>query len=135
MKSMQNTQAAPAALFSLDQLNKIGNNDKTFTKKMLDKFIAQVSECSENLRSAILESDWLKLKTIAHKNIPSYAIMGLDELVNLLQYTEIQSRKNKEYNHMLEIVEIICEKNNEVVSAIKKHLRIIDTGKIDLEDN
>ncbi len=135
MKSTQNTQAAPVALFSLDQLNKIGNNDKTFTKKMLEKFIDQVLECSETLRSAILESDWLKLKTIAHKNIPSYSLMGLDELVNLLQYTEIQSRKNKEYNHMLEIVEIICEKNNAVISAIKKHLRIMDSGKIDLEDN
>ncbi|HWY12349.1 MAG TPA: hypothetical protein VN026_13535 [Bacteroidia bacterium] len=134
MKTTQNTQAAPA-LFNLDQLNQIGNDDETFTKQMLEKFITQVYECSESLHSAILTSDWLKLKNTAHKNIPSYSIMGLDELVNLLKYTEIQSAKNKEYNHMLEIVEIICEKNNTVIDAIRKHLRLMENGKKYPDDN
>lgn len=117
---LENKILAPLP-FSVEQLNKIGNNDEAFTNSMLEKFVPLALECSNDLWSALNKSDWHKLKSICHKNIPSYYQLELDDISGLLKFIEKNAEPHPE--KITEAVESIFIKNNEVVKAINDYLK------------
>ena len=117
--------------FSLEELNRIGNNDKEFTIKMLEKFLSSVSECSESMQSAISQNDWSKIKTTAHKSIPSYSLMGLKTLARDLISIESYAGKNEYKDELQNLVKEIEIRNEELIHDIKKHLQELKQGKED----
>jgi HPt (histidine-containing phosphotransfer) domain-containing protein len=105
-------------MFSLEQLNRIGNNDKVFTAKMLEKFIQSATECSETMTMALSQNDWKKIKTVAHKSIPSYSLLGLNGFVKDLAYIENYADNplhNKDIDDLIKKVE---RKNKEIIRDI-----------------
>jgi hypothetical protein len=112
------TSVQKSNLFNLDQLNRIGNNDKVFTAKMLEKFIQSATECSDTMSLALSLNDWKKIRIAAHKSIPSYSLMGLTGFVKDLAYIENYAENplhNKEVHDLIKIVE---HKNKEIMRDI-----------------
>ncbi len=115
-------------LFSLEQLNRIGNNDKNFIIKMLEKFLVSVSECTDTIAPALSQNDWSKIKIAAHKSMPSYSIMGLTELAKDLAYIE-KYAGNKEYHReVFELINLIEKKNKKLIQDIKNYLKALTQG-------
>lgn len=123
---MQNRKTQPQSPFSLEQLNEIGNNDEAFTLEMLGKFINTVNECSENMRMALSDKNWPKLQMIAHKNIPSYSFLGLNELIDILKHIEYNGQKPEYRTEIVNLVSLVLEKNKNVVAAIQEYLNSKD---------
>ena len=113
----------PLALFSLDQLNRIGRNDEAFTLRLLKEFIKIAGKFSESMYSVITSGDLIKLKKMAHDNIPAYSIMGLNEMVELLSYIENNTHKENKIEHMIKFVELVYEKNNTIISVMRQYLK------------
>lgn len=108
--------------YNVEQLNKIGNNDKQFLLEMLQSFIELANECSESLLSATQKEDWLKVKTIAHKNIPSYSILGLNDLVEILKEIERDIDKNDIRENAKNLVELFNQENKKVIKAMREDI-------------
>ncbi|HWY39082.1 MAG TPA: response regulator, partial [Bacteroidia bacterium] len=111
--------------FSLDQLNRISNGSEEFIIKMLEKFIVSAGECSENMEGAMAAKDWARLRTAAHKSIPSYSMMGLKDLTEKLQFIELNSRTGQEHEEIPGMVSFISEKNKKIISDIEQYLAVI----------
>ena len=108
--------------YNTEQLNKIGNNDKKFLIEMLSSFITLASDCSEIMDSAMKKEDWLKIKTIAHKNIPSYSILGLNDMVDILKEIERDIDKEERRENTKNLVELFCQENKKVIASVHKDL-------------
>lgn len=108
--------------FNLDQLRRISNNNEEFVRNMLDKFIESAVECRETMNSAITENNIDKLKKAAHKGLPSYTILELKELTELLIYIDHLS--------LTELINIEIKKkvlnfeklNSSIIREIRKYL-------------
>lgn len=125
MKATQNNkQQDYSTTFNLDQLNRIASGDKKFVIQMTQEFMSITSECSEIMKTAIMNNDWAKLKTIAHKNIPSYSIMGLNDLVGILKEIEHNAQIEEKQEEIKEYVELICEMNSLVIISLQEHLKL-----------
>ena len=109
--------------FNVEELNRIGNNDESFNRMMLDKFASAVSECSSIMMDALANADWKRIKTMAHKSIPSYSIMGLEEIVADLKYIESYADVINENYGIPDLVKLVDSKNKKVLSEIKDYLK------------
>lgn len=109
--------------FSLDQLNKIGNNNEEFNHKMIEQFILSAVESSKNMLSALEESNWVKLKSAAHKGIPSYAIMDLSELVKFMKKIELNAESDSERENVKELVKLFDQENQAVINEMGTYLK------------
>ncbi len=106
--------------FSLDQLNKIGNNDEEFTTEMLKQFEHSARECSEELVLAIKQNDLAKVKRSAHKAVPSYSVMNLVELTGLLKKIEALEMSGED---LKELVNLFDKKNQRVLFEIDHYIK------------
>lgn len=120
---LENGSGADAETFNLDQLNRIGNNDRGFIIKMLDKFIISATECSEALRAAIPARDWKAMKAAAHKSIPSFSLMGLNGLMHDLEYIDQHAGEPEQENEVLDRARKAEEKNKKVIADVNAHIR------------
>lgn len=125
MKTADTKKPKPDSLilFNVEELNRIGDNDEGFTLQMLAKFSQQLAVCSKSMKEAIDANDWAKVRLVAHKNIPSYAIMGSYELLSLLKYIDQNAEKPEEQIAVRRTVESVCDKNTDVILAIEDYLK------------
>lgn len=136
MKTNQNIDNSTNPLaVGMKNLGKIGNNDKAFTVEMLQKFLSAAADCIKGIRRSLKKHDWPKLRSIAHKNIPSYRLMGLGELADFLKYIESNALKKEKRKYISEITDAIYEKHEDVTDAIKRYLNLIDTEELRLTIN
>jgi hypothetical protein len=129
-KSDNNHNKSLKYSFNLDQLNKVGNNDEEFTIQMLKQFRFSATECSGNLVSAIKQKDGVKLKSAAHKAVPSYSVMGLDELVDLLKTIERWPEVN--FDNLTTLIRLFNKKNQKVITEINNYINEIEEIKVSI---
>ena len=136
MKTNQNIDNhSNTVAIGVKNLDKIGDNDRAFTIEMLNKFINAASNCAENINKYLKRNDWPKLRSVAHKNIPSYRLMGLSELADSLKYIEHNALKKEKRKHISQIAKAIREKNADIIAAIKKYLDLIYIEDLKLNIN
>lgn len=109
--------------FDLDQLKSISNNNKDFISKMLGKFVLSAIECSETLSKANSEGDYEIIMKAAHKAIPSYAILRLNDLVKYLLYLEANAHSATEKNEIQKNVLLFIHENKRLIAEIKNYLK------------
>ncbi|MBC7863491.1 MAG: Hpt domain-containing protein, partial [Bacteroidia bacterium] len=115
--------------FSLDQLNRIGNNNEDFVRIMLEKFITTAAKNTENMVSGLANGDFTKLMNAAHKSIPSYHMLGLNHLVKHLQYIERHSREGAEFAELSARLQLVHEETWKVISEIRRCLEFVKDNK------
>ncbi|MBC7695320.1 MAG: hypothetical protein H7141_07750 [Burkholderiales bacterium] len=108
--------------FSLEQLQQVSNNNQEFVTKMVDKFLTTALECDEVLTTRTLTDYYEKLQKLSHKCIPSYSIMGLNQLVKYLEYIEKNALLGKETSLIEEKIKLFVAENKMVISDIKDFL-------------
>ena len=119
--------------FSLEQLNKIGNNNEEFTIQMLGQFILTAKECSQNMLSAIKQNDWLKVKNAAHKGVSSYSVMDLAELVSIMKTIEAGAETEKEHSSIKALVDIFDKKNRLLIAEMVNYIKPFEKLKANPE--
>lgn len=117
-------------LFSIEQLKRIGDGNADFVLKMLDKFIISASECSENMVLALSDKNWEKLGAIAHKSIPSYAMLNILDIVEQLRFIEKSIKTNEDTKLIEEAVKNIIQKNFKIVLDIKNYIKLVEQRNI-----
>jgi len=105
--------------FSLESLKRISNNDTAFIVKMLEKFTHSATECVETMQDALLQKDPAKIRSAAHKNIPSYALMGLDDLTRDLEHLEHYPESGVSDGALPRMINSFEQKNRQVIVEIK----------------
>ncbi len=107
---------------SLEQLQRIGKNDKEFVLKMLEKFVVSVNECSAHMDEAIANADWIKMKAAAHKSIPSYSLMGLEDILSDLEFIESHAGLEAYGNRVIDVGRSVIERNRSILRDTEKHI-------------
>ena len=107
--------------------NQICRTDKAVTLKMLKLFVANAKKCGKKMRSSIKDSNWKELRSIAHKNIPTYCLMGLNELADFLKYIENNALDKGKHKSIEERVKNLHSKNTEAIDAVRKYIGLIRT--------
>lgn len=131
MKDKQNISVPEQVSFDpTKELNRIGRNDKAFTLKMLRLFVIAAKKCNKKMRSYIKENNWAELKALAHKHIPTYCVMGLNELADSLKYIDQNALDKEKHKTIEERIRSLYTKNSEAIDAVKKYI-----GLIHLESN
>ncbi len=126
MKNKQEISAPDQISFdSTKELNKIRRNDKAFTLKMLRLFIAAAKKCNKKMRSCIKENNWAELKALAHKHIPTYCVMGLNELANSLKYIDQHALEKEKHKTIEDRIRSLYRKNSEAIDAVKRYIGLI----------
>lgn len=110
--------------FNLDQLRRISNNNEEFVRNMLDKFIQSAVECRDTMNTALTENNMDKLKKAAHKGLPSYSVLELKDLTELLIYIDHLSLSDQ-INITIKKKVLDFEKlNSNAINEIRKYLEI-----------
>jgi len=131
MKKNQNSYMKKTKYtFSLEQLNKIGNNSEDFTLQMLKQFMLSAIEISTNMLAAVKQNDWNMVKSAAHKGVPSYSVMDLKELTDLLKAIETAAQTHKEAPFIRELVQIFNKKNQKVINEINEYFKEFEEIKV-----
>jgi HPt (histidine-containing phosphotransfer) domain-containing protein len=126
MKDILNMEAEDQ-VFIPKELNKIGRKNKAFTLRMLKLFLTTAKRCGKKIKSSIKENNWKELKSIAHKNIPTYCVMGLNELAEFLKYIDQHALNKNKHRSIQERFQEMNEKNTEAIDAVKKYIGLIRT--------
>lgn len=116
------SEGAGADKFNLEQLNRIGSNDRDFLIKMLEKFVISASECSEALGAAAPARDWKALKAAAHKSIPSYSLMGLHAMMRDLEYIDQHANTPEHQDAVIERAASVEARNKQVIGDVNAHI-------------
>ena len=89
---------------------------------MLTSFLNNANDCSEIMYSSLEKKEWLKIKTVAHKNIPSYSILELNDLVIILKEIERDIDKDEERENAKNLIELFYKENKKVIASLRKDL-------------
>ncbi len=78
-----------------DYLEMVAGGDSKLVKELVDMFRDQVAEIHAEMKTLLREGNYHELGLLAHKAKSSVAIMGMEELVNLLKRFELQVRQGE----------------------------------------
>jgi HPt (histidine-containing phosphotransfer) domain-containing protein len=118
------------ALYSLKELYRLGNNSSEFIIKMIETFIKGATEISTQMKESLKINDWSKIKSMAHKAIPSFSFMGLGNLIEKLRFIEKNALDQQEQNQIKEYIAFI-EKNIALVnSELQKEILNLKRGTL-----
>ncbi|HOU95261.1 MAG TPA: Hpt domain-containing protein [Bacteroidales bacterium] len=77
-------------------INSVTGGDKNTIAEILEMFREQVNDVTSNMKKFLNENDYFNLSMIVHKVKSSVAIMGMEQLENMLNVFERQSREGEE---------------------------------------
>jgi len=80
----------------LNYLKTMSGGDAKFIREMIGLFRDQVNEYSVVMPDLLRKKDYENLSKTAHKAKSSVAVMGMNEMADLLKELEILARKKKE---------------------------------------
>jgi len=76
-----------------DYLETVTGGDKEILKEIVELFRSQVVEFHDDMRRLYSEKSYENLGLLAHKAKSSVAIMGMDDLAQLLKTFELEAKK------------------------------------------
>lgn len=78
-----------------DYLEMVASGDSKLVKELVVMFREQVEEIYSEMKSLLSEKNYNALGLLAHKAKSSVAIMGMDELAEILKNFELQAKEGK----------------------------------------
>jgi HPt (histidine-containing phosphotransfer) domain-containing protein len=94
-----------------------GNPD--LIKELIDIFISQADEYTSEMQELYTQSDWQALSRLAHKAKSSVAIMGMNELSEMLKDFELLSRDQKNVDKFPDYIRKFEEDINNACKELK----------------
>jgi HPt (histidine-containing phosphotransfer) domain-containing protein len=102
---------------NMEYLDSVSGGDPGIIKEILIIFKEQSVEIYNEMKSLLVSKNYTSLGLLAHKAKSSVAIMGMNELADMLKTFEIQARDGKE-SHLYE--SYLERFNSETQVAIKE---------------
>lgn len=79
-----------------DYLEMVSSGDSELVKELISMFREQVAEIYSEMRTCLSDKNYSGLGLLAHKAKSSVAIMGMDDLAEILKNLELQARDGKD---------------------------------------
>ncbi len=79
-----------------DYLEMVASGDSELVKELVCMFREQVTEMYSDMKTLLSEKNYQGLGLLAHKAKSSVAIMGMDDLAEILKNFELQAKDGKD---------------------------------------
>jgi HPt (histidine-containing phosphotransfer) domain-containing protein len=79
-----------------DYLDMVAGGDNSLVKELIDIFSSQVEEFNSQMLTLLDRKDYKELGLLAHKAKSSVAIMGMEELTEMLKTLEIKAKNGED---------------------------------------
>jgi HPt (histidine-containing phosphotransfer) domain-containing protein len=79
-----------------DYLDMVAGGDSGLVKELVDIFTSQVAEIHSEMISLLEQKNYRELGLLAHKAKSSVAIMGMDDLAEMLKTFELKARQEED---------------------------------------
>ncbi len=97
-------------IVDLSYLYEMTDGEASAIKEMIDIFLSQIPEYSEQFNQHFKNQDWHQLGLLAHKAKSSVAVMGISELTDDLKKLEIDAKKGSNTEQYQKIIAKFEEK-------------------------
>ncbi|HSH66642.1 MAG TPA: PAS domain S-box protein, partial [Bacteroidia bacterium] len=119
-KPKVNTPLDESALYSLDRINAMSRDDKTYIMKMVSIFIEQAETSVSQIKSAYRKKDLELVYQIAHRIKPSIDGMGITSLKETIRTVEKLTKEKNDSVDLGKRIEFLCTTLQEVVIQLNK---------------
>ena len=109
----------------LTYLKSVTNNETSIIREMIELFINQVPEFSENLNKFLAEKKYIELGKEAHKAKSSLLVIGMEELAKEMKTLQLLTLENKDIETYPDYVKKFDEQCNKAVEELKAELETV----------
>jgi CheY-like chemotaxis protein len=110
------------AMYDLAELRSVTRNQASFFNDMLETFIENASEGTEQIRRAFDRGDFDQVRETAHRLIPSYKHLVIRKVVSNLVELKNLSALGSDTARMELLISRICSDSDFVIRELKKEL-------------
>jgi signal transduction histidine kinase/CheY-like chemotaxis protein/HPt (histidine-containing phosphotransfer) domain-containing protein len=96
-----------ATVINMEYLHSLSNGDKMFERNMIQAFSKQMPEELKELKTAIDEMNYKRIRVIAHNMKSTVSYLGLQQLTSLLQQIEAESENKNGFSRIHENFKLI----------------------------
>ena len=106
--------------YNLTELIQLSNGNNDFLANMIGIFIRSSSEIILKMKNALTVNDWEEASSLAHKAIPSFHFMGLNNFSEKLRFIENNASNEKEHKRIYELVGFIDKNLSLILNESEK---------------
>ncbi|MFY7909483.1 MAG: ATP-binding protein [Emticicia sp.] len=119
----------PSAPISLqaDYLTKVYGNDRKYAAAMFDLFLRTVPKQFTSFKKIIEEQNITEIGKLAHQLKPSFTMVGLPEMTQMLQVLEKKAKNNEDYAGIKETYHEIEHVFNQKIGLIEKECEMLNS--------
>lgn len=106
----------------LSYLKKMTDGNPKLMGEIIDIFLEQINEYSQEMQRSYEQKNWRALSRIAHRAKSSVAIMGMHKLAEMMRELELFSREHKnvdKYPQYISRFTLECYEASQELKAIK----------------
>ena len=107
-------------LLNLTYLKEVVENNESSVRSILDLFVKQMPEEILLIEKAIEEQDYHAIKGVSHKLKSSVTILGVEELLKVLNALEENAAEKKDLSEIQELFLQLRELSNKVLEEINQ---------------
>ena len=108
--------------YNLGELEKMAGRDKDFITQMLITFIDNTENTIYLLPQLLKEKDWEQIGETAHKILPSYRHLEVQDIVSKLLEIKTKTLIKPDYNAVPALVRTTIEEMKRLVAELKEEL-------------
>lgn len=103
----------------LKYLRMISDGDLDFMKDLLRTFVKTTPEALDELREALASKDWTKMGRVMHKVKPSYLLIDVPEVSELVKSLEFNAKNSVNIPDIPDQVASLLESSEELMATVK----------------
>ena len=99
----------------LNYLKTMSGDDPKFIREMIQIFTEQIAEYSELMPALLQNKDYVNLSKMAHKAKSSVAVMGMNQVADLLKDLELLAGEGKEVERYEGLIDEFLDKSRQAL--------------------
>lgn len=103
----------------LNYLKTMSGGDPAFIREMIDLFREQIEEYEEQMPLLLRNKEYSSLSKMAHKAKSSVAVMGMNEVADLLKELEVLAHEQKEVDRYESMVQEFLTQSRLALEELK----------------
>jgi len=108
--------------YSFNGLKKMAGGNKSFVNKMLNTFIDNTNQSIGKFENGIKNNDWKMIGETAHKIIPGFRHLEVNEVVSQLVEIKTKTLVDKNYKGVPKMVETTVESMKDLIEKLQDEL-------------
>ncbi|MEO6305527.1 MAG: Hpt domain-containing protein [Bacteroidia bacterium] len=109
--------------YNLTELIQLSNGNNDFLANMIEIFVRSSSEIISKMQNELENNEWQKVGLLAHKAVPSFHFMGIDNLAEKLKFIEVNAVNIKEHNHIRQMIGFIDKNMYVILEELEKEIK------------